>query len=158
MCLDIYELDPAKLLSAPGLAWLAALTKTKVKIGLLIDIDMILMVKEDIRGGICHSIYQYAIANSKKMRDYAKNKELLYLQYWDGNNLCGWAMSRKLPVNNLNLIDDVSQFNENFRKSDKKESDGGYFLEVDDHYLEKLHESHDDLLKRMKMICLRGFA
>ena len=65
MSLDIYELDPAKLLSAPGLAWHAALTKTKAKLGLLIDIDMVLMVKEEIIGGICHSIYRYAIANSK---------------------------------------------------------------------------------------------
>ena len=29
MCLEIYELDPAKFLSAPGLAWQAALKKTK---------------------------------------------------------------------------------------------------------------------------------
>ena len=28
MCLEIYELDPAKFLSAPGLAWQAALKKT----------------------------------------------------------------------------------------------------------------------------------
>ena len=130
MCLDIYELDPAKLLSAPGLAWHAALTKTKVKIGLLIDIDMILMVKEDIRGGICHSIYQYAIANSKKMRDYAKNKELLYLQYWDGNNLCGWAMSRKLPVNNLNLIDDFLNLMKISEKAIRKKVMEDIFLKL----------------------------
>ena len=39
MCLEIYELDPAKFLSAPGLAWQAALKKTKVKLHLLTDID-----------------------------------------------------------------------------------------------------------------------
>ena len=38
MCLEIYELDPAKFLSAPGLAWQAALKKTKVKLDLLTDI------------------------------------------------------------------------------------------------------------------------
>ena len=32
MCLEIYELDPAKFLSAPGLAWQAALIKGKSKI------------------------------------------------------------------------------------------------------------------------------
>ena len=57
MCLEIYELDPAKFLSAPGLAWQAALKKTKVKLDLLTDIDMLLMVEKGIRGGICHSIY-----------------------------------------------------------------------------------------------------
>ena len=49
MCINIYELDPAKLLSAPGLAWQAALKKTKVKLDLLTDIDMLLMVEKGIR-------------------------------------------------------------------------------------------------------------
>ena len=57
MCLKIYELDPAKFLSAPGLAWQAVLKKTKVKLNLLTDIDMLLMVEKGIRGGICHFIY-----------------------------------------------------------------------------------------------------
>ena len=42
MCLEIYELDPAKFLSAPGLARQAALKRSKVKLDLLIDIDMLL--------------------------------------------------------------------------------------------------------------------
>ena len=57
VCLEIYELDPAKFLPAPGLAWQTALKKTKVKLDLLTDIDMLLMVEKCIRGGICHSIY-----------------------------------------------------------------------------------------------------
>ena len=56
MCINIYELDPAKFLSAPGLAWQTALKKTKVKLDLLSDIDMLLMVEKGIRGGICHSL------------------------------------------------------------------------------------------------------
>ena len=57
MCLEIYELDPAKFISVPGLVWQAALKETKVKLNLLNDIDMLLMVEKGIRGGICHSIY-----------------------------------------------------------------------------------------------------
>ena len=72
MCINLYELDPAKFLSAPGLAWQAALKKTKVKLDLLTDIDMLLM--KGIRGGICYSIYRYAKANNKYMKDYDKNK------------------------------------------------------------------------------------
>ena len=34
MCLEIYELDLVKIFSAPGLAWQAALKKTKVKLKL----------------------------------------------------------------------------------------------------------------------------
>ena len=57
MCYEIDELFPAKILQAPGLAWQAALKKTKVKLDLLSNIDILLMVEKGIRGGICHSIY-----------------------------------------------------------------------------------------------------
>ena len=46
MCLEIYEFDPAKFISAPGLAWQAALKKTKVELDLLTDIDMLLIVEK----------------------------------------------------------------------------------------------------------------
>ena len=46
-----------EVLSAPGLAWEAALKKTEVKFELLTDINMSLMVAKCIRGGICHSIH-----------------------------------------------------------------------------------------------------
>ena len=46
MYLEIYELDPAKFLSAPGLAWQAIKKKKKVKLDLLIDIDMLTMVEK----------------------------------------------------------------------------------------------------------------
>ena len=86
MCLAIYELDPAKFLSGPGLAWQPALKKTKVKLNHLSDIDMLLMVEKGIRGGICQSVYRYAKTDSKYMKDYVKNKESSYIQYWDVNN------------------------------------------------------------------------
>ena len=87
MCLKIYELDPAKFLSAPGLAWQASLKKTKVKLDLLTDIDMLLMVEKGIIGGIYHSIYRYGKASNKYIKYYDKNKESSLLQYWNVNNL-----------------------------------------------------------------------
>ena len=77
MCLEIYALDSTKFLSTPGIAWEAALKKTKVKLDLITDIDMLLMAEKEIRGGICHSIYRYAKPNNKYMKDYDKNKESL---------------------------------------------------------------------------------
>ena len=74
MCLKIYTLDPRKFLSAAGLAWQAALRKTKVKLDLLTDIDMLLMVEKGKRVGICHSIYRNAKANYKYMKDSDKKK------------------------------------------------------------------------------------
>ena len=69
MYLKIYELDPAKFLSATGLAWQATLKNTNIKFDLLTDFDMLLMVEKDLRGRICHFIYQYAKANNKYTRD-----------------------------------------------------------------------------------------
>ena len=59
---------------------------------------MLLMVEKYIKGGICHCIYQYAKANNKYMKDYDNNKESSYIQYWDGNNLYGWAMLQNFSV------------------------------------------------------------
>ena len=53
---------------------------------------MLLMVEQGIRGVMHHSIYQYVKVKKKYMKDYDKNKELPYLQYWDVNNLYGCAM------------------------------------------------------------------
>ena len=69
-CLKVYELDPAHFLLLPGLAWQACLKKTNIKLELLTDYDMLLMVVEGIRGGICHSIHRYAKANNKYMENY----------------------------------------------------------------------------------------
>ena len=42
------------------------------------------------------------------MKDYDKTKESPCLKYWNVNNLCDWAMSWKLPVNNFECIEDTS--------------------------------------------------
>ena len=76
MCLKIYKLDPAKFFSAPRLTQQAAFKKTKVKLGFLTDIEILLMVEKGIQGGTCHSIYRYAKANNKYKKEYDKNKEL----------------------------------------------------------------------------------
>ena len=51
MSLIKYELDLTRFTTALGLAWQAALKKTKVKFDLLTDIDILLMVEENIIGG-----------------------------------------------------------------------------------------------------------
>ena len=68
--IEIYELDLAHFLSAPGLAWLACLKKTKVELELLTDIDMLLMVEKGTGGGICQAIHRHAKSNNKYMKNY----------------------------------------------------------------------------------------
>ena len=92
MCFKICELDPVNLLLAPGLAWQVVLKKTEVKLDLFIDIYMLLMVEKGIWGRICYSIYWYAKANNRYMKDYDKNKESSYIQHLDVNNLYGWVV------------------------------------------------------------------
>ena len=54
--------------------------------------------------------------------------------YLDANNLYGWAMSQKLPVNSFKWVKKLSKFNERFIKSYNENSNKGYFLEVDVEY------------------------
>ena len=44
--IEIYKLDPAHFLSAPGLAWQACFKKTGIVLELLTDVNMLLMVEK----------------------------------------------------------------------------------------------------------------
>ena len=55
--LKIYELDPTNFLSTPGLAWQACLKMTGIKLNLLTDVNMLLIVDKEMRGGMCHEIH-----------------------------------------------------------------------------------------------------
>ena len=143
MCLDKYGLDPVYFVSVLGLAWQACLKKTRVKL----DYDIILMIEKGIRGGICQATYRYAKANNKYMKNYDKNIESSYLIYLDANNLYGWAMSHKLPVNGFKWLKKkkLSKFNEDFIKKYDEDCNKGYFLEVDIDYPKELFNLHKDL-------------
>ena len=79
-CIEIYELDPAHFLSAPGLAWQVCLKKTKVELELLTDNDMLHMYEKGTRGGMCQATYRYAKANNKYMENHDENKESSQLE------------------------------------------------------------------------------
>ena len=147
MCLKEYELDPAHSLSLPGLAWKACLKKTGVELELLTDYDMLSMVEEGIRGGICLSIHRYAKANNKYTKNYNNNEESSYIQYLGANNLYGGVMSQKLPVNGFKLLDsdNINEINEEFIKNYNENDNKGYILEVVVKYLKRLHKLQSDL-------------
>ena len=58
----------------------------------------------------------------------------------------GWAMSQKLSVNGFELVKRLSKFDERLIKIMKKNSDKGYFLEVDIQYPNDVFSLHSDLL------------
>ena len=147
MCIKEYELDPAHFVPLPGLAWQACLKKTNIELELLTNYDMLLMVEKGIRRRICHSIHRYAKANNKYMQNYNNNEESSYIQYLDANNLYGWAMSKKLPVNGFKWLDsnNINEINEDFIKNYDENNDKGYIFEVDVKYPKRLHKLHSDL-------------
>ena len=106
---------------------------------------MLLTAEKGLIGGICHSIHSYSKANNKYLKNYGKNKESSYLQYWDVNDLYCWATLQKLPVNTFEWIKDTSQFNEDFIKNYNEESDKEHFLKFDVQHLEKLNKLHNNL-------------
>ena len=125
------------------------------------DNDMLLMVEEGIRGGICHSKHRYAKANNKYMKNYDKNEESSYIQYLDANNLYGWAMFKKIPVNKFKWLNS-NKINKEFIKNYNENNKKGYILEVDVKYPKKLLNLHSDLPffpermeinRRKKLVC-----
>ena len=115
---------------------------------------MLLIVEKGIRRGIYRTIYQHVKPNDKYMKNYDINKESSHLGYWDVNDLHGWEISQKLPVNYFKCIEGTSQFNKNFIKIYNEDSDIGYFIEVDVLYPGKLYELYNGLLflpERMKI-------
>ncbi|XP_065650958.1 uncharacterized protein LOC136079164 [Hydra vulgaris] len=135
-CMNCYKLDPAWYYKSPGLAWDAALKKTKVKLELLNDYDMILMIKKGIRGGISMISNRLGTSNNKYMDDaYDKSKESTFVRYLDANNLYGWAMSKPLPIHGFKWIDENEI--ENWKSIP-------CILEVDLDYPEHLHDEHND--------------
>ena len=147
MCIKVYELDPVHFVSLPRIAWQTCLKKTNIELELLTDYDMLLMVEEGIRGGICHSIHRYAKANNKYMKNDNNNEESPYIQYLDANNLYGWAMSKKLPVNGFKWLDSdkINEINEEFIKKYNENYNKVYIFEGDVKYTKILHELHSDL-------------
>ena len=71
------------------------------------------------------------------MKNYDKNKESSFLMYADANNLYGWAMSKKLPVDEFKWACDLSMFTKDFTKNYDEEGDVGYLLVVNIEYQKK---------------------
>ena len=127
---------------APGLVWKACLKKTRIRLELLLDPNMLFMFERGIRGGITQSVHRWAKANNPCMgSEYRPCEPTRYPQYLDANNLYSWAMSQPLPTGRFRCVDikpdEISKL-ANF-------SEKGYLLEVDVGYPRELHDYHNDL-------------
>jgi hypothetical protein len=103
--LETHNIDPCCSYSAPGLSWQSGLKYTNVELDYIYDEEVLEIVENGIRGGICGTMgTRYVKANNKYLPDYDKDKESLYLLYEDANNLYGWSMSESLPYGDFKLL------------------------------------------------------
>ena len=137
---------------APGLAWKACLEKTRLRLELLLDPDMLLMFERGIRGGITQSVHRWAKANNPYMNSFNPNEKTSYLQYLDTNNLYGWAMSQPLPTGGFKWTKVKPEEISKLAKLKIK----GYLLEVDVKYPKELHDSPNDLPFMCKKLKING--
>ena len=112
-----FGVNPLYCVSLPGYTWQCGLKYTGINLQTLQDEDMILLLENNIRGGI-----------SSVMGDrYIKSDENKKILYEDANNLYGHLMSQPLPYDEIKYEKNVEL--EHILNS-PDDSDVGYFVEV----------------------------
>ena len=106
---------------------------------------MLLIVEKSIRGRITQVVKRYARANNKYMKDlYNPEKDSIYLQYVDANNINRWAMVQNLRTHRFlwkKAEDFTPEKIDKLVKKDKRR----YLLKADVEYPKELHENHNEL-------------
>ena len=85
---------------------------------------MVLMVEKGIRGGVTQMVKKHAIANNRYIKGYDADKKSIFLQYLDANNLYGYPMIKKLPLNGFEQCD-VDFFTRDFIRNCDDDGDKG---------------------------------
>lgn len=154
-----YGLDVAHYYTLPGYAWDAMLLKNYDEdndfyIENFTDLDKHLFVEQSIRGGISVITHKHSKANNKYMGEkYNKNEESKYIIYLDMNNLYGMAMVQPLPYQGYEWVEVEDWTVEKLlalsdglcpSKGELDSPTQGFIFEVDIHYPDYLHDSHND--------------
>ena len=116
--IEEYGINPLYCVSLPDYTWQCGLKYTGINLQTLKDKDMILLLENNIRGGISSVMGDRYIKSDK-------NKKILYI---DANNLYGHSMSQYLPYDEIKFDNSV-ELEDILNTPD--DSDIGYFLEVD---------------------------
>ena len=117
------------------------LKMTGIELEKISDIDKYLFIEKGTRGGVSYIAKRYAKASNKCMNDYDLEKLSTFITYLDKNNLYGWSMSKYLPYEKFEWLENIDKFDV---MSIKEKSDIGYILEVDLEYPKELHDLHND--------------
>ena len=122
-----YGINPLYCVSLPGYTGQCGMKYTNINLQTLQDKDMILLLENNIRGGISSVMGDRYVKSDR-------NKKILYI---DANNLYGWAMSESLPYDEIKLDTNV-ELEDILNTPD--DSDIGYFIEVDLTYPDSIKE------------------
>ena len=135
---DNFGLDCCHYISTPQLAFDCMLRSTEVEIELLTDIDKILFIENNIRGGVSFINQRHC-----KLGVDAKGFKTT-MAYIDANNLYGLAQCYPMPLKKFRwLEDDEIKLLNWMDMTDEQET--GYILEVDLDYPQHLHAAHSSL-------------
>ena len=126
-----YGINPLYCVSVPEYTWQCGLKYTGINLQTLQDKDMILLLENNIRGGISSVVGDRCVISDE-------NKEMLYVA---ANNLYGHSMSEPLPYDEIKF--DKSVKLEDILKT-QDDNDIGYFGEVDLTYPDKIKEKTKD--------------
>ena len=89
VCLNVYQLDPAHFYSAPKLSWESMLISTRVKLGLLEDVDMLLFFERGIRGGINGvGELRHFTTNNPHLNTFDPSQKTTFGAFYDVTSLC----------------------------------------------------------------------
>ena len=128
-----YKINPLYCVSLPGYTYQCALKYTDIKLQTLQDKDLILLIENNIRGGI-----------SSVMGDrYVKSDENKKILCMDATNLYGYSMSQLLPYDEIKMWHGHPDNNWNWIEeilNTPDDSEIGYFLEVDLKYPDKIKQ------------------
>ena len=122
-----FDINPLYCGSLPGYTWQCGLKYTGINLQTLQDKDMILLLEDNIRGGISSVMGDRYI-------QWDENKEIFHI---DANNLYGHSMSQPLPYDEIKFDKNV-ELEEILNTPD--DSDIGYFIEADLKYPDNIKE------------------
>ena len=120
-----YKINPLYSYPLPGYTWKAGLKLTDIKLDFIKDKNLLLLLENNIRGGISSVIGDRHVQSDE-------NEQILYI---DANNLYGWAMSQYLTTGEFKKL----QLPENYSQDQLVEdllqipddNEYGYFIECD---------------------------
>ena len=126
-----YRINPLYCVSLPGYTYQCALKYTDIILQTLQDKDLILLIENNIRGGI-----------SSVMGDrFVKSDDNKKITYMDATNLYGHSMSQMLPYDEIEMWHGHPNLYMNWLEkilNTQDDNEIGYFLEVDLKYPDNL--------------------